>query len=127
MAVLHLLAGPNGAGKSSYVRDVLMPATQLPFINVGEFAAERWPDSPVEHAYEAARIAAAAFSDDLAIADDDLVDAFMRQLHRIIDHARAGNLDRGIPTEGEAAPGGAAAKRVSAALAHAEQVRLSTR
>src|SRR6185312_4615708 len=57
MPVLHLLAGPNGAGKSSYVRDVLAPATHLPFINADEIAASRWPDAQVEHAYEAAQIA----------------------------------------------------------------------
>ncbi len=57
MPLLHLLAGPNGAGKSSYVRDVLVPATGLPFINADEIAAELWPDAQVEHAYEAAQIA----------------------------------------------------------------------
>lgn len=40
MPLLHLLAGPNGAGKSSYVRDVLAPATGLPFINADERIAE---------------------------------------------------------------------------------------
>ncbi|MBL5972421.1 MAG: ATPase [Candidatus Leucobacter sulfamidivorax] len=59
MPLLHLLAGPNGAGKSSYVHDVLMPVTGLPFINADEIAAERWPDAQAEHAYEAARIAEA--------------------------------------------------------------------
>lgn len=58
MPVLHLIAGPNGAGKSTYVRDVLSPATRLPF-NAGVIAADRWPESQVEHAYEAARIAEA--------------------------------------------------------------------
>lgn len=57
MPVLHLLAGPNGAGKSTYVRDVLAPATGLPFINADLIAAERWPDAQAEHAYEAARAA----------------------------------------------------------------------
>lgn len=57
MPVLHLLAGPNGAGKSTYVRDVLAPATGLPFINADIIAARRWPDAQVEHAYEAARVA----------------------------------------------------------------------
>lgn len=59
MPLLHLLAGPNGAGKSSYVRDVLQPATSLPFINADEIAAARWPDAQAAHAYEAARIAEA--------------------------------------------------------------------
>ncbi|AZT93941.1 MAG: AAA family ATPase [Brevibacterium aurantiacum] len=57
MPVLHLLAGPNGAGKSSYVHDVLAPVTHLPFINADVIAAQRWPDTQLEHAYEAARIA----------------------------------------------------------------------
>lgn len=57
MPLLHLLAGSNGAGKSTYARDVLIPATGLPFINADEIALERWPDAQAEHAYEAARIA----------------------------------------------------------------------
>lgn len=57
MPLLHLLAGPNGAGKSTYVRDVLMPATGLPFVNADEIAAERWPDAQATHAYDAARVA----------------------------------------------------------------------
>lgn len=59
MPVLHLLAGPNGAGKTTYVRDVLSPATRLPFINADVISAERWPESQVEHAYEAAQVAEA--------------------------------------------------------------------
>ncbi|MBG0740336.1 hypothetical protein IV500_13195 [Paeniglutamicibacter antarcticus] len=39
LPLLHLPAGPKGAGKSSYVRDVLKPATGLPFINAGEITA----------------------------------------------------------------------------------------
>ncbi|MCK0111548.1 zeta toxin family protein [Ornithinimicrobium sp. F0845] len=59
MPQLHLLAGPNGAGKSSYVRDVLAPATGLPFVNADEIAAARWAGAQAEHSYEAARIAEA--------------------------------------------------------------------
>lgn len=66
MPLLHLLAGPNGAGKSSYVRDVLAPATSLPFINADEVGAERWPDAQAEHAYEAAQIAEAQRRDRMA-------------------------------------------------------------
>lgn len=66
MPLLHLLAGPNGAGKSSYVRDVLTPATGLPFINADQIAAERWPDAQAEHAYEAAQIAEAQRRDRIA-------------------------------------------------------------
>lgn len=57
MPVLHLLAGPNGSGKSSYVRDILGPVTQLPFINADQIASERWPEEAVSHAYEAAQLA----------------------------------------------------------------------
>jgi len=66
MPLLHLLAGPNGAGKTSYVRDVLIPATHLPFINADEITAERWPDAQAEHAYEGARIAEAERRDKIA-------------------------------------------------------------
>lgn len=59
MPLLHLLVGPNGVGKSSYVRDVPMPTTGLPFINADEIAASLWPDAQTAHAYEAARIAEA--------------------------------------------------------------------
>lgn len=59
MPLLHLLAGPNGAGKSSYVHDVLMPATHVPFINADDIAGERRSGAQVEHAYQAARIAEA--------------------------------------------------------------------
>lgn len=59
MPLLHLLAGPNGSGKSSYVRDILSPATPLPFINADEIAAELWPDAQAEHAYDASKIAEA--------------------------------------------------------------------
>lgn len=59
--VLHLLVGPNGAGKSTYVARVLQPASPLlPFINADVIAAERWPDSQAEHAYEAAQVAASS-------------------------------------------------------------------
>ena len=56
--VLHLLAGPNGAGKSTFVERVLQPVTLLPFVNADVIAAQRWPESPLEHAYEASRAAA---------------------------------------------------------------------
>lgn len=59
MPLLHLLAGPNGAGKSSYVQDVLMSVTGLPFVNADEIAKGRWPKAQAEHAYDAARIAEA--------------------------------------------------------------------
>lgn len=56
--VLHLLAGPNGAGKSTFFARVLGPITHLRFVNADEIAAAHWPGREVEHAYEAAAIAA---------------------------------------------------------------------
>lgn len=58
MPLLHLVVGPNGAGKSSFVRDVLQPSTGLQFVNADEIAAEHWPESAQERAYEAAQLAA---------------------------------------------------------------------
>lgn len=58
MPILHLLAGPNGSGKSTYVARILQPVTHLPFVNADVIAAERWPDSQVEHAYDASLAAA---------------------------------------------------------------------
>jgi predicted ABC-type ATPase len=56
--VLHLIAGPNGAGKTTFYEKVLFPATWLPFINADLIAQERWPEDPLNHAYEAAAQAA---------------------------------------------------------------------
>ena len=55
--VLHLVVGPNGAGKSTLVQRVIEPATCLPFINTDVIAAQRWPDDPAAHAYQAAAVA----------------------------------------------------------------------
>lgn len=54
--VLHVIAGPNGAGKTTFVERVLAPSS-LEFVNADHIAAERWPDGPGEHAYEAAQAA----------------------------------------------------------------------
>jgi predicted ABC-type ATPase len=56
--VLHVIAGPNGAGKTTFYRKVLAPVTHLDFVNADVIAADRWPDSEVDHAYEAAEVAA---------------------------------------------------------------------
>ena len=56
--VTHLLAGPNGAGKTTFYAKVVEPATHLPFVNADLLAAERWPEDPETHAYEASRLAA---------------------------------------------------------------------
>ena len=54
--VLHVIAGPNGAGKTTFVERVLAPSS-LEFVNADRIAAERWPDDPGEHAYQAAQMA----------------------------------------------------------------------
>jgi predicted ABC-type ATPase len=56
--VLHLVVGPNGSGKTTLVTEVLAPVTHLPFVNADVIAAERWPDAPAEHAYDASAAAA---------------------------------------------------------------------
>jgi predicted ABC-type ATPase len=56
---LDLVIGPNGAGKSTFVALTLAPLlTGSVFVNADEIARQRWPDSPAEHSYDAARIAA---------------------------------------------------------------------
>jgi predicted ABC-type ATPase len=55
---LDLIVGPNGAGKSTFAQEIL--AEQLPgilFVNADLIAAERWPEDPQGHAYDAAKIA----------------------------------------------------------------------
>lgn len=56
--VLHIVAGPNGAGKTTFYDRILQPATRLGCVNADLIAEERWPDSQMEHAYEAATAAA---------------------------------------------------------------------
>lgn len=56
--VLHVIAGPNGSGKTTLYAKVLGPVTHLDFVNADLIAADRWPDAQVEHAYEAASLAA---------------------------------------------------------------------
>ena len=57
---LDLVVGPNGAGKSTFVRLTLAPALPAAsFVNADAIAEQRWPDDPVAHSYEAARVAAA--------------------------------------------------------------------
>jgi predicted ABC-type ATPase len=57
--VLHVIAGPNGAGKTTFYARILEPATHLEFVNADIMAAEHWPGAEVEHAYDAAALAAA--------------------------------------------------------------------
>jgi predicted ABC-type ATPase len=52
-----MVAGPNGAGKSTLYRTVIGEATGIRFVNADDIAAATWPDSPAEHAYDAARVA----------------------------------------------------------------------
>jgi predicted ABC-type ATPase len=56
--VLHLIAGPNGAGKTTFYEKVLGPTTNLAFVNADVIAEEQWPGAAVEHAYDAAALAA---------------------------------------------------------------------
>ena len=63
MSRLDLVVGPNGAGKSTFVREILTP--QRPdalFVNADVIAAQRWPDDPQSHAYNAAKVAGATRS-----------------------------------------------------------------
>jgi len=60
---LDLVVGPNGSGKSTFVRLVVAPTwPAAAFVNADEIAAQRWPDDPVSHAYDAAGIAASTRS-----------------------------------------------------------------
>lgn len=59
MPRLDLVVGPNGSGKSTFVTLTLSRALPpTPFVNADEIAAQRWPDDPETHAYDAAKIAA---------------------------------------------------------------------
>lgn len=59
MKRLDLVVGPNGAGKSTFAAITLAPLVpRSVFVNADEIAKRRWPDDPVTHAYDAARIAA---------------------------------------------------------------------
>lgn len=60
MRRFDLVVGPNGAGKSTFVSKTLYRALPvgIPFVNADVIAAQRWPDSQQQHAYDAARIAA---------------------------------------------------------------------
>ena len=55
---LDLIVGPNGAGKSTFVELVLTPLRPgVPFVNADVIAAQRWPQDPQGHSYDAARVA----------------------------------------------------------------------
>lgn len=59
MKRLDLVVGSNGAGKSTFIELTLAPLLPgSPVVNADEIAKHRWPDAPLEHAYDAARIAA---------------------------------------------------------------------
>ena len=56
---LDLVVGPNGAGKSTFVELLLAPAwPAAAIVNADVIAAERWPQDPQGHSYDAARVAA---------------------------------------------------------------------
>ena len=55
---LDLVVGPNGAGKSTFIALTLAPLLPASVVvNAGEIAAQRWPDNPVAHGYDAAQVA----------------------------------------------------------------------
>lgn len=59
MRRLDLVVGSNGAGKSTFIELTLAPLLpDAAVVNADEIARHRWPDSPAEHSYAAARIAA---------------------------------------------------------------------
>lgn len=59
MSRLDLVVGPNGAGKTSFITTVLAPALPMSaIVNADRIAEIRWPGTEMEHAYDAARIAA---------------------------------------------------------------------
>lgn len=56
---LDLVVGPNGAGKSTFVELLLAPQRPgVTFVNADVLAAQRWPQDPQAHSYEAAQLAA---------------------------------------------------------------------
>ena len=70
MSRLDLVVGPNGAGKSTFVEFVLAGARPgAPFVNADVIAAERWPDDPLSHAYDAAEAAELARNALLALGE----------------------------------------------------------
>lgn len=55
---LDLVVGPNGAGKSTFVRLILAPNVPgSAFVNADVIAADRWPEDPEGHSYDAAKVA----------------------------------------------------------------------
>ncbi len=59
MRRLDLVVGSNGAGKSTFIELTLAPLLPgSPVVNADEIARHRWPGAAVDHAYQAARIAA---------------------------------------------------------------------
>lgn len=58
MKRVDLVVGPNGAGKSTFIAFTLALLPRSVFVNADEIARQRWPDDPVAHAYDAARMAA---------------------------------------------------------------------
>lgn len=58
-----LVAGPNGSGKSTFAEKILAPIRPgVLFVNADLIAAQRWPEDPQIHSYEAAEVAAATRS-----------------------------------------------------------------
>lgn len=61
MSRLDLIAGPNGAGKTTLFELIIEPGRPgLPFVNADRIAQQRFPGTELEHAADAARLAADA-------------------------------------------------------------------
>lgn len=55
---VDLVVGPNGAGKSTFIELVLAAhRPTVTIVNADVIAAQRWPEDPQKHGYEAAEIA----------------------------------------------------------------------
>lgn len=90
------MAGPNGAGKSTFVRYSLAPSRLgTVFVNADVIAAQRWPDDPAAHAYEASRAAAQLRSTLLATGESFITETVFSHPSKLdlIDEAQAAGYD----------------------------------
>lgn len=96
MSRLDLVVGPNGAGKSSFVDRVLAPTLPMSaIVDADVIAAQRWPGEEAEHAYDAARIAAATRSALIAHRAPFIAETVFSHPSKLdlIDEAHAGGYD----------------------------------
>lgn len=94
MKRLDLVVGPNGAGKSTFVDLTLQPLVPFSsFVNADEIARIRWPDDPVAHSYDAARLAARTRSALITRGDSFIAETVFShpsKLDLIVEARRAG-------------------------------------